>query len=118
MTRFLPVFAMALVVCGCSHSYEIDLRKTQQIDGFKWNGVMRVHCPRQLLFSPSGIDRIELLSQDGRSIVVVDEGDQVRAFVELNIKPTKSPSSASQPAGAAIPVEVTEYSGQYGHAVP
>jgi hypothetical protein len=73
------------------------------LDEFAWNGKVRVRSVQFTVFDSPGMDRVELLSRDGRSIVIVSLDRSVRAYLELEVKRVETPACTSCQARQPTP---------------
>jgi hypothetical protein len=113
--RSAAICVLALV-CGCTSYYRVDLPKTSSFEGFDWDGTIRLRCTTPYWLTPSRIDRVELPSRDGRSVLIVCEDQQPKAYLEaqpirsvpslhpqLSISPRVCPSPRPQSCPSPAP---------------
>jgi hypothetical protein len=103
--RSAAICVLALV-CGCTSYHRIDLAKTKDFEGFGWDGTVRLRCTTPYWLIPPRIDRVELPSRDGRSVLIVCEGQQPRAYLEVKTEPIEPSEMDDEPGCQSHAVEV------------
>lgn len=108
------LFMLALVAGaagGCTQNYQINLNKVKDFESFEWDGTIRIRNTTTWLLDTPGIDRVELGSRDGRSILIVtDSMDRmkIRGYLEVNVEQSKPPTNRMAKENTMRSVEVQE----------
>lgn len=86
MRRRIPLMTMTLtlLLIGCGGTYEYDLREYQAVEQFQWNGQMRVETASGPVWFVTQIQRVTLVSEDGRELEIRHGGARPRVFLELS----------------------------------